>query len=102
VTTTRGAPPYSSAIFNLAPEFTLGFYDAVQTRDRADVSRRLNDFVLPYLEIRNRRPGYAVSIVKAGMRAVGRPARPGPAPLTDLTADELSTLTTLIEKLDRT
>jgi 5-dehydro-4-deoxyglucarate dehydratase len=54
--------------------------------------------VLPYLEIRNLGKGYAVSIVKAGLRAVGRPAGPVRPPLTDLDDTELAALTTLIEK----
>ncbi|MBM0237020.1 5-dehydro-4-deoxyglucarate dehydratase [Micromonospora sp. ATA32] len=69
-----GVTTYSSAIFNFAPEFALSFYDAVRAKDRAGVYRRLNDFVLPYLQVRNRKEGYSVSIVKAGMRAIGRPA----------------------------
>jgi len=94
-----GVTTYSSAIFNFVPKFALGFYDAVRAGDRVGVYDRLNDFVLPLVELRNRRPGYAVSIVKAGMRAVGRPAGPVRPPLTDLTADEMIKLTTLIEKL---
>jgi 5-dehydro-4-deoxyglucarate dehydratase len=35
------------------------------------VYRRLNDFVLPYTDIRDRAKGCAVSIVKAGLTAVG-------------------------------
>jgi 5-dehydro-4-deoxyglucarate dehydratase len=94
-----GVTTYSSAIFNFVPKFALGFYDAVRSGDRAGVYGRMTDFVLPYVEIRNRRPGYAVSIVKAGMRAVGRPAGPVRPPLTDLTNDEMARLTDLIEKL---
>lgn len=94
-----GVTTYSSAIFNFAPEFALGFYDAVRAHDHEGVYRRLNDFVLPYLEIRNRKPGYAVSIVKAGMRAVGRPAGPVRPPLTDLDDEEVAMLTPLIEKM---
>ena len=74
-----GVTTYSSAIFNFVPKFALGFYDAVRAGDRVGVYGRLNDFVLPLVEIRNRRPGYAVSIVKAGMRADRPPGRPGPA-----------------------
>jgi 5-dehydro-4-deoxyglucarate dehydratase len=62
------------------------------------VFQQLRDFVLPYIEIRNRRKGYAVSIVKAGMRAAGRPAGPVRAPLTDLDAAEFEMLATLIGK----
>jgi 5-dehydro-4-deoxyglucarate dehydratase len=94
-----GVTTYSSAIFNFVPTFALGFYDAVRAGDRAGVYGRLNDFVLPLVEIRNRRPGCAVSIVKAGMRAIGRPAGPVRPPLTDLTDEEMIELTALIEKL---
>jgi 5-dehydro-4-deoxyglucarate dehydratase len=55
--------------------------------------------VLPYISIRNRRKGYAVSIVKAGMRAVGRPAGPVRPPLTDLNQNELEDLKKLIAGL---
>jgi 5-dehydro-4-deoxyglucarate dehydratase len=94
-----GVSTYSSAIFNFAPKFALGFYETVRASDRAGVYARLNEFVLPYLEIRNRQPGYAVSIVKAGMRAIGRPAGPVRPPLIDLTAEEQAALNALIEKL---
>ena len=47
-------------------------------------SQALNDFVVPYCDLRNRTPGYAVSIIKAGMKVIGRPAGPVRPPLTDL------------------
>ncbi|OON82956.1 5-dehydro-4-deoxyglucarate dehydratase [Streptomyces tsukubensis] len=93
-----GVSTYSSAIFNFAPRFALDFYDAVRAHDSAEVYRRLGDFVLPFCAIRRRRPGYAVSIIKAGMRAIGRPAGPVRTPLTDLDATELAELTDLIKK----
>jgi 5-dehydro-4-deoxyglucarate dehydratase len=91
-----GVTTYSSAIFNFLPEWALDFYKAVRARDVAHVYRELNDFVLPYTELRNRRAGYAVSIVKAGMTAVGRSAGPVRTPLADLTGEELDILKTLI------
>ncbi len=36
----------------------------VRRRDRDGVYRELRDFVLPYIAIRNRKRGYAVSIVR--------------------------------------
>ena len=53
-------------------------------------------FVLPYIGIRNRKKGYAVSIVKAGMRAMGRSAGPVRPPLMDLTESEFGELKTLL------
>ena len=91
-----GVTTYSSAIFNFLPQFAQSFYAAVRRRDRAEVFKQLRDFVLPYIEIRNRRKGYAVSIVKAGMRAVGRPAGPVRPPLTDLDRSEMDALSALI------
>jgi len=46
----------------------------------------------------NRGKGYAVSIVKAGMRVVGRDAGPVRLPLTDLTAAEQEELSALVSK----
>jgi 5-dehydro-4-deoxyglucarate dehydratase len=91
-----GVTTYSSAICNFLPEFALAFYAAVRRRDHATVYASLREFVLPYIQIRNRRKGYAVSIVKAGMKAIGRPAGPVRTPLTDLTEAELQELTRLI------
>jgi len=91
-----GVTTYSSAIFNFLPEFAQRFYAAVRARDHATVYRELREFVLPYVDIRNRKKGYAVSIVKAGMRAVGRPAGPVRTPLTDLDAGEMEALAKLI------
>jgi 5-dehydro-4-deoxyglucarate dehydratase len=91
-----GVTTYSSAIFNFLPNFALEFYAAVRRRDHAAVFAGLRELVLPYIQIRNRRKGYAVSIVKAGMKAVGRAAGPVRSPLTDLTEAEYQELTTLI------
>ncbi|MDP9038220.1 MAG: 5-dehydro-4-deoxyglucarate dehydratase [Acidobacteriota bacterium] len=95
-----GVTTYSSAIFNFLPQFAQQFYAAVRRRDHQTVFRELRDFVLPYIDLRNRRKGYAVSIVKAGMRVVGRPAGPVRSPLTDLDAAEMDILQRLIA--DRT
>jgi 5-dehydro-4-deoxyglucarate dehydratase len=91
-----GVTTYSSAVFNFMPEWALSFYRAVRARDRNAVLSGLRDFILPYVELRNRGRGYAVSIVKAGMTAVGREAGPVRPPLTDLDVGELETLRTLI------
>ena len=91
-----GVTTYSSAIFNFLPDWALSFYEAVRRRDRDAVYAELRAFVLPYIALRNRKRGYAVSIVKAGMNAVGRPAGPVRPPLTDLDAAELAELTALI------
>jgi 5-dehydro-4-deoxyglucarate dehydratase len=94
-----GTPVYSSAVFNFIPETAMKFYEAVRDDDMATQHRLLKDFFMPYLEIRNRMPGYAVSIVKAGAKIVGHDAGPVRPPLTDLKADEYRQLAALIDKL---
>lgn len=93
-----GVPVYSSAVFNFMPKLAVDFYHAVAADDHATTNRLIDDFFLPYLEIRNRKAGYAVSIVKAGARLVGHDAGPVRAPLTDLNAQECDMLQALITK----
>lgn len=94
-----GVPVYSSAVFNFVPRTAMDFYRAIAAGDHDTTNRLLDDFFLPYLEIRNRVPGYAVSIVKAGAKLVGHDAGSVRAPLTDLQANELEMLDALIRKL---
>jgi 5-dehydro-4-deoxyglucarate dehydratase len=95
-----GVTTYSSAVFNFVPEFSTRFYAAVRQRDRATVEAGLKDFILPLLAISNRRKGYAVSIIKAGMKVVGRDSGPVRAPLTDLDPGEVAELAALVSKLE--
>lgn len=95
-----GVTTYSSAIFNFMPGWALRFYEAVRARDRDTVLAAFNDFVGPYIALRNRGKGYAVSIVKAGMTAIGRPAGPVRPPLCDLLPAELEALAALIERAE--
>jgi len=94
-----GVPVYSSAVFNFIPATAMRFYRALVASDHATVDRLLDEFFLPYLEIRNRGAGYAVSIVKAGARIVGHGAGPVRPPLTELDATESRELAKLIEKV---
>ena len=94
-----GVPVYSSAVFNFIPKTAMDFYRAIETNDQATTNRLLDEFFLPYLAIRNRRAGYAVSIVKAGAKLIGRSAGPVRAPLTDLTEAEMAQLDVLIKKM---
>ena len=77
----------------------MEFYEAVRTGDRSVTRRLLKEFFFPYLAIRNRSAGYAVSIVKAGAKLVGHGAGPVRPPLTDLTEAEEQDLSALVRKL---
>jgi 5-dehydro-4-deoxyglucarate dehydratase len=94
-----GVPVYSSAVFNFIPKTAIEFYEALRTDDTATTERLIDNFFLPYLAIRNRKAGYAVSIVKAGATLVGHSAGPVRPPLVDLSPQEMEQLDVLIKSL---
>jgi 5-dehydro-4-deoxyglucarate dehydratase len=94
-----GVPTYSSAVFNFIPKTALEFHRAVMADDHQTCTRLLRDFFFPYLAIRNRQPGYAVSIIKAGAALVGHPGGPVRSPLSDLEEGERAALADLIARL---
>ena len=91
-----GFTTYSSAVFNFVPGLANEFYAALRGGDRATCERILNDFFYPFMEIRNRAKGYAVSAIKAGVRLQGFAAGPVRSPLKDLTGPEDEMLAVLI------
>ena len=94
-----GTPVYSSAVFNFIPKTAMDFYHAVKSDDLKTQHHLLREFFMPYLKIRNRDPGYAVSIIKAGAKIVGHDAGAVRAPLTDLKPAEYEELAALIKKV---
>ena len=66
-----GVELYSSAVFCFAPDLSLAFHDAVRDGDTALSGALLTAFFRPLVELRDTVPGYAVSLVKAGVRATG-------------------------------
>ncbi|YCK41368.1 5-dehydro-4-deoxyglucarate dehydratase [Actinomadura sp. ATCC 39365] len=93
-----GVSLYSSAVFAFAPEIALAFHKAVTGGDEMLVQRLLTGFYLPLVELRDLVPGYAVSLVKAGVRMRGLDVGGVRAPLTDPTPDHLATLRHLTTK----
>ncbi len=91
-----GVTTYSSAVFNFVPELALRFYAAVRARDSATINSLMQSFYLPLIELRDRKKGYAVSMIKAGADIVGHPAGKVRPPLTDLDAAERDILAKLI------
>ncbi|AYC41352.1 putative 5-dehydro-4-deoxyglucarate dehydratase [Streptomyces griseorubiginosus] len=91
-----GVPAYSSAVHAFAPEIADAFFAALSDGDDGTVEKLLRDFYVPLVELRDRVPGYAVSLVKAAARLRGRPVGPVRAPLTDPTAADLAELRQLL------
>ncbi|MFE6635721.1 5-dehydro-4-deoxyglucarate dehydratase [Streptomyces tendae] len=91
-----GVPAYSSAVHAFAPEIANAFLAALRGGDTGTVDKLLRDFYVPLVELRDRVPGYAVSLVKAAARLRGCPVGPVRAPLTDPSPADLTALKTLL------
>lgn len=91
-----GVPAYSSAVHAFAPEIADAFFTALRDGDHGTVDKLLRGFYAPLVELRDRVPGYAVSLVKAAARLRGHPVGPVRAPLTDPSPADLAALTALL------
>lgn len=96
-----GFTTYSSAVFNFVPGLANEFYAALRAGDRATCAHILNDFFYPFMAIRNRSKGYAVSAIKAGVRLQGFAAGGVRAPLKDLSSEEEDMMAALIAPYKR-
>jgi 5-dehydro-4-deoxyglucarate dehydratase len=93
-----GVPLYSSAVFCFAPEIALAFHRAIVDGDRATADRLLDGFYRPFVELRARGRGYAVSLVKAGVRMRGLDVGEVRPPLNEPGEDHVKQLAEIIER----
>ncbi|MEU2025313.1 5-dehydro-4-deoxyglucarate dehydratase [Streptomyces sp. NPDC016469] len=91
-----GVTLYSSAVFAFAPDIALAFYRALDSGDDALVNALLDSFYRPLVELRAQGRGYAVSLVKAGVRLNGLDVGPVRSPLTEPPAAHIKELTEII------
>ncbi|MFI6805568.1 5-dehydro-4-deoxyglucarate dehydratase [Streptomyces luteogriseus] len=92
-----GVQLYSSAVFAFAPEIALAFHRALAEDDDALVSRLLDEFYGPLVALRDEVPGYAVSLVKAGVTLRGLDVGGVRAPLLDPTPEHVARLSKLLD-----
>jgi len=91
-----GIPLYSSAVFAMAPDIANAFYAAYIAGDDATRERLLREFYRPLVALRDQVPGYAVALVKAGVRLGGLPVGGVRAPLLDPTPEHEARLAELL------
>jgi 5-dehydro-4-deoxyglucarate dehydratase len=76
-----GVTLYSSATFAFAPELALAFFRALERDDEQLTAALLREFFHPLVRLRDTVPGYAVSLIKAGVTMEGVEAGSVRAPL---------------------
>ena len=93
-----GVTLYSSAVYAFSPEIALTFHRALTGGDDATVNRLLDGFYRPLVDLRNQGRGYAVSLVKAGVRLRGLDVGEVRPPLSEPSAAHVKELGELIER----
>ncbi|SDN76697.1 5-dehydro-4-deoxyglucarate dehydratase [Actinacidiphila guanduensis] len=93
-----GVTLYSSAVYAFSPEIALAFHAALTTGDDATANRLLDGFYRPLVNLRNQGRGYAVSLVKAGVRLRGLDVGPVRPPLSEPSPAHVTELAALIER----
>lgn len=97
-----GVNTYSSAVFNFVPELASLFYTSLRAGKQETVTRILQKFYIPFVRLRSRKKGYAVSLVKAGAKIIGRSAGDVRPPLTMPTEEEVEMLGNMIQNASAT
>ncbi|MGW0970231.1 5-dehydro-4-deoxyglucarate dehydratase [Streptomyces sp. NPDC002516] len=93
-----GITLYSSAVFCFAPEIALAFHRALNTGDDTTVNRLLDGFYRPFADLRALGRGYAVALVKAGVRLRGLDVGEVRPPLSEPAEDHVKQLAQLIDR----
>lgn len=93
-----GVNTYSSAVFNFVPDLAIRYYQALRAGDQQLVNDILRSFFIPFVRLRSKKKGYAVSLIKAGARLIGKDAGEVRPPLVMPTPEEEAVLKELIER----
>jgi len=92
-----GVNTYSSAVFNFVPEMAVKFYRELRKGNKEVVRDITQKFFIPFIELRDNKKGYAVSLIKAGADIIGKPAGNVRSPLVMPSLDERQQLERLVE-----
>ena len=92
-----GVPLYSSAAFAFVPQVALAYYNALESNDTATLDNLERVFYHPLARLRTKGPGYAVSLVKAGVEIAGYSTGGVRAPLAAVKPEHRAELERIIK-----
>jgi len=93
-----GIRTYTSSIANVAPRLSLRLHELASAGKAEELTKLMNELVIPLYALRARRKGYEVSAMKAMMDMIGLVGGPVRPPLVDLRVDEVALLRESLEK----
>ena len=79
-----GIRTYTSSIANVAPKLSLRLHELASNGHSAELTKLMDEFIIPLYALRARRKGYEVSAMKAMMDMIGLMGGPVRPPLIDL------------------
>jgi 5-dehydro-4-deoxyglucarate dehydratase len=92
-----GVPLYSSAAFAFAPQVALAYYVALERDDQVTLDALERTFYHPLARLRAKGPGYAVSLIKAGVELAGYPSGGVRPPLTEVRPEHKEELARILK-----
>lgn len=92
-----GVNTYSSAVFNFVPDLAIHYYKALRVGNQEVVNEVLKSFFIPFIRLRSKKKGYAVSLIKAGAKLISKDAGDVRPPLVMPSPEETAELQELIE-----
>ena len=95
-----GVNTYSSAVFNFVPDLAIHYYQALRAGNMAEVASFIREFFIPFVHLRSKKSGYAVSLIKAGAKLIGKSGGDVRPPLVMPGETEIEELKKLIDKAE--
>lgn len=96
-----GVRAYTSSIATIAPRLSFLLDQHAAAGEVTTLASLMNDFVVPLYELRARKKGYEVAVMKAAMDLVGLAGGPVRPPLSGLIPTEREEVRALMEKWKR-
>jgi 5-dehydro-4-deoxyglucarate dehydratase len=93
-----GIRTYTSSIANVAPRLSLRLHELASAGHSEELSKLMEELVIPLYALRARRKGYEVSVMKAMMDMIGLVGGSVRPPLVDLRPEDVKTLREMMEK----
>jgi 5-dehydro-4-deoxyglucarate dehydratase len=87
-----GIRTFTSSIANVTPRLSWRLHELASAGHSAELTKLMDELVIPLYALRARRKGYEVSAMKAMMELIGLAGGPVRPPLANLRAEEIKSL----------
>ncbi len=93
-----GIRAYTSSVATVAPKLSVKLHETASVGDSVSLMRLMNTYVIPLYELRARRKGYEVSVMKEMMNILGYAAGPVRPPLPQLRSEDAEQVKVIVER----